>query len=88
VVAVMGDVLILVCNFHVPLGSQCWLSVQLCLFVMVSIFLCVGLMAIFCGVAFFPVFFSIGLSFVVPHSWCGVSRLLISHTQQDANTQD
>jgi hypothetical protein len=45
---------------------------------LVFIFLCVGLMAIFCGVAFPPpVFLSIGVYFVIPHSWCGVSRLLM-----------
>jgi hypothetical protein len=26
---------------------------------------------------FFPVFFSIGVYFVVPHSWCDASRLLM-----------
>jgi hypothetical protein len=52
----MGDVFYFVCNFHVPLGSECCLSVQRCRFVMVSIFLCVGLMDNFCAVVFSPGF--------------------------------
>jgi hypothetical protein len=47
-----------------------------CEIALVFIFLCVGLMAIFCGIAFFSDFLSVGVYFVVPHSWCGVSRLL------------
>jgi hypothetical protein len=57
VVAVMGDVFILVCNFHVPLGFRvaCPSSDVGC--DVEHIFLCVGLLAIFCGVAFFYDFF-------------------------------
>jgi hypothetical protein len=40
------------------------------------VFLCVGLMAIFCGVASYSGFLSVGVYFV---SWsrCGVSQLLV-----------
>jgi hypothetical protein len=76
VVAVIGDVFILVYNFHVPLalkvsspssGAGCDIALGF-------IFLCVGLMAIFCGVKFFSV-----LSFLwcVSPSWCGVCWLLL-----------
>jgi hypothetical protein len=52
--------------------------VSVCDIGLVFIFLCVGLMAIFCGVVLFSGFLSIGVYFVVvPHSWCGVSRLLV-----------
>jgi hypothetical protein len=63
VVAVMGDVFILVCNFHVPLGLTvgCPSSdVGLDVF----IFLDVGLIPIFCGVAFCSGFLSIGVYLV------------------------
>jgi hypothetical protein len=43
----------------------------------VFIFLCVGLMAIVCGVTFFLGFLSIDVYFVVSQSWCGVCRLLV-----------
>jgi hypothetical protein len=43
----------------------------------VFIFLCVGLMAIFCGVSFFSDFLSIDVYIAVCQSWCGVSRLLV-----------
>jgi hypothetical protein len=51
------------------------------------ILLCVGLMAIFCGVTFFSAFLSIGVYFVVSRSWCGVSRLSLSlwHSCQLSN---
>jgi hypothetical protein len=62
--------------FILCVTSMC-LSVQGCRFVMVFILLCVGLMVIFCVVAFLPCFRFIGVYFVVPHSWCGVSRLLV-----------
>jgi hypothetical protein len=44
---------------------------------LVFIFLCVGLMAIFCDVAFLSGLLSIGVYFVVSYMWCGVSRLLV-----------
>jgi hypothetical protein len=52
VVAVMGDVFILVCNLHVPLALKvgCPSSGVGCDVALVFIFLCVGLMTIFCGV--------------------------------------
>jgi hypothetical protein len=58
VISVMGDVLISVCNFHVPLGFKvgCASSDVDCDVDLVFIFLCVGLMAIFCGVVFFSGF--------------------------------
>jgi hypothetical protein len=48
VAAVMGDVFILVCNFHVPLALKdgCPSSGVGCIIALVCIFLCVGLMAI------------------------------------------
>jgi hypothetical protein len=57
-VAVMGDVFILVYNFHVPLALKvgCPSSGAGCDMALVFIFLCVGLMAICCGVAFFSWF--------------------------------
>jgi hypothetical protein len=66
-------------NFHVPLALKvgCLSSGVGCDTALVSIFLCVGLMAIFCGVAFFSGFISIGVYFVVSYLWCGVSRLLV-----------
>jgi hypothetical protein len=78
VVAVMGDVFILVCNFHVPLSLKvgCTSSGAGCHKVLVFIFLCVGLIATFCGVTSYSGFLSIGVYFVVSQSWCGVSRLL------------
>jgi hypothetical protein len=83
VVAVMDDVFILVCNFQVPLGFRvgCTSSDVACDVVLVFIFLCVGLMAIFCGVAFFSGFLSIGVYFVVSWSWRGVSRLLVEFSR-------
>jgi hypothetical protein len=67
VVAVMGDVFILACNFHVPLGFKIGYpsSDVGCDVVLVFIFLCVGLIAIFCGAPFFSGFLSIGVYFVV-----------------------
>jgi hypothetical protein len=49
VVAVMGDIFILVYNFHVPLALKvgCSSSGVGCDIALVFIFLCVGLMAIF-----------------------------------------
>jgi hypothetical protein len=61
-------------NFHVPLALK--VSGSGCDIVMVF-FLCVGLMAIFCGVTSYSGFFPIGVYFVVSHLWCGVSRLLV-----------
>jgi hypothetical protein len=54
-VVVLGDVFILVCNFHVPLALKvgCPSSGVGCHIALVFIFLCVGLMAIFCGVNVF-----------------------------------
>jgi hypothetical protein len=57
VVPIMGDVFILVCNFHVGCPS----SDVGCDKALVFIFLCVGLMAISCGVAFLP---------WLPFYWC------------------
>jgi hypothetical protein len=55
----MGDVFILVSNFHVPLalkvGRPC--SGVTCVTVLVFIFLCVGLMAVFVVLRFSPVSF-------------------------------
>jgi hypothetical protein len=48
-----------------------------CDIALVFFFLCVGLMAILCDVAFFSGFLPIGVHFVVSWSWCGVSRLLV-----------
>jgi hypothetical protein len=69
VVVVMGDVSVLVCNFHVPLGLKigCPSIGACCDIALVFIFMYVDLMAIFCGVAFFSGFLSIGVYFVV--SW-------------------
>jgi hypothetical protein len=55
VVAVMGDVFILVYNFHVPsaLKVGCPSSGVGCDIALVFILLCVGPMAISCGVMFF-----------------------------------
>jgi hypothetical protein len=63
VVAVMGDVFILVYNFHVPLSLKvcCSYSGDGCGIALVFIFLCVGLMAVFCGVTFFSGFLSISV---------------------------
>jgi hypothetical protein len=79
VVAVMDDAFISVYNFRVPLALKigCPSSGVGCDIALVFIFLCVGLMAIFCGVTFFSSFLSIGVYFVVSQSWCGVSRLLV-----------
>jgi hypothetical protein len=79
VVTVMGDVFILACNFHVPLGFKVGRACSgvSCVIALVFIFQCVGLMAIFCDVAFFSGFLSIGVYFVVSQSWSGVSRLLV-----------
>jgi hypothetical protein len=79
VVAVMGDVFILVYNFHVPLSLKvgCLSSGVSCDIALVFIFLCVGLLAIFCGVTFFSDFLPVGVYFVVSQSWCGVSWLLV-----------
>jgi hypothetical protein len=54
-------------NLHVPLGFKvgCASSGVGCDVTLVFIFLCVGLMAIFCGVAFFSCFLSIGVYFLV-----------------------
>jgi hypothetical protein len=59
VVAVMDDVFILVCNFHVPLALQvgCPSIGVDCDIALVFIFLCVGLMAIFVVLRFSPVSF-------------------------------
>jgi hypothetical protein len=78
VVAVMGDVLILVYNFHVPLSLKVSSpsSGASCDIALVSLFLCVGLIAIFlwCYVLLrFPFYWC---AFVVSQS-CGVSRLLV-----------
>jgi hypothetical protein len=75
----MGDVFMLVCNFHVPLGFKVGspYSGVGCDVTLVFIFLCVGLMAIFVVLRLTPVFFSAGVYFVVSQSWCGVSRLLV-----------
>jgi hypothetical protein len=64
VVVVMGDVFILGCIFHVPLGFKvgCPSSGVGCDVALVFIVLCVGLMAIFCGVTFFSAFLSILLA--------------------------
>jgi hypothetical protein len=55
----MGDVFILVCNFHVPLALQvgCPSSGAGCDIAVVFTFLCVGLMAIFVVLRFSPVSF-------------------------------
>jgi hypothetical protein len=57
VVAVMGDVFILVYNFHVLLALKvgCPSSGVSCDIALVFIFLCVGLMAIFVVLRFSPV---------------------------------
>jgi hypothetical protein len=39
--------------------------------------MCVGLMAIFCGVTSYSGFLPIGVYFVVSQTWCGVSRQLV-----------
>jgi hypothetical protein len=74
VVAVMDDVFILVCNFHVPLALKvgCPYSGVGCDIALVFVYLYVGLMAIFCGVSFFSGSFQLVCiffcsSFVV---WC------------------
>jgi hypothetical protein len=65
-------------NFHVPLALKvgCQSSGAGCDMALVFIFLCFGLMAIFCVVTFFSGLLSIGEYFVVSQSWCGVFRLL------------
>jgi hypothetical protein len=68
----MGDVFILVCNFHVPLALKVGSDI-----VLVSIFLCVGLMSICCGVTSYSGFLPIGVHFVFSCTWCGVARLLV-----------
>jgi hypothetical protein len=70
----MGDAFILVYNFHVPLSLKvgCACSGVTCVTALVFIFLCVGLMAVFCGVTFFSCFLSIGVYFAVSQSWFGV----------------
>jgi hypothetical protein len=79
VVTVMGGVFILVYNFRVPLALKvgCSSSGVGCDIASIFIFLCVGLMAIFCGGTFFSGFLSTGVYFVVSQSWCGVSRLMV-----------
>jgi hypothetical protein len=59
VVAVMGEVFILVYNFHVPLALKvgCPSNGVGCDIALAFIFLCVGLMAIFCGVTSYSGFF-------------------------------
>jgi hypothetical protein len=79
-VAVMGDVFDLVYNFHVPLALKVETVriVELdAIYFRSLVFLCVGRMAIFGGVKFFSCFLSVGVYFVVPQSWCGVSGLLV-----------
>jgi hypothetical protein len=58
-VAFMGDVFILVCNFHVPLALKvgCAPSGVGCDVALVFIYLCVGVMAIFVVLRFSPVSF-------------------------------
>jgi hypothetical protein len=59
----------------------CSYSVVGCDIALVFIFLCVGLMAIFFVVLrFSPVSFSVGVYFVIPQSWCGVSSDLTHAT--------
>jgi hypothetical protein len=59
---------------------------SVCDVALVSALLCVDLIAIFFVVLrFSPVFFSIGVYFVVPHSWCGVSRLLVEFLRVQAS---
>jgi hypothetical protein len=70
--AILGDNLDLVYNFHVPLALKVGCDVAL-----VFIFLCVGLMAISGGAAFFSGFLSSGARFAVSWPWCGASRLLV-----------
>jgi hypothetical protein len=74
VVAVMGNVFILVCNFHVSLALKvgCLSSGVGCHVALVFMFLDVGLMAIFMVLRFSPAFFSIGVYFVGSQSWRGV----------------
>jgi hypothetical protein len=65
VVAVKGDIFILMRNFHVPLGFKvdCASSDVGFDVALVFIFLCVGLMAVFffCGVAIFSGLLYIGV---------------------------
>jgi hypothetical protein len=79
VIAVMGDVFILVYNFHVPLALKigCPASGAGCDRALVFIFLCVGLLAISCGVTPYSGFLSIRVYFVVSQSWCGVEFLRV-----------
>jgi hypothetical protein len=58
-----------------PLGLKvgCPSSGARCDIALVVIFLCVGLMAIFCGLTSCSGFLSIGVYFVVSQPWCGVS---------------
>jgi hypothetical protein len=52
VAAVMGDFVILVYNFHVPLALKVGYSSSGVGCDIVVLFLCVGLIAVFCGVTF------------------------------------
>jgi hypothetical protein len=56
------------------------------------IFLYVGLMAIFCGVALFMVFFFVGVCVLLFLSrgvvWCGVSRLLVEFLRVPMSVYD
>jgi hypothetical protein len=60
--------------FHVPLALKigCPASGVGCHRALVFIFLCVGLLAISCGVTSYSGFLSIRVYFVVSQSWCGV----------------
>jgi hypothetical protein len=59
------------------LKVSCPSSGASCDIALAFVFLCVGLMAIFCGVTFYSGFLSIGVYVAVSQSWCGVSRLLV-----------
>jgi hypothetical protein len=78
VAALMGDVFILVSNFHVPLGLKvgCPSSDVGCDVALVFIFLCVGLMAIFVVLRFSPVSFLL-VCILLFLRRCVVSRLLV-----------
>jgi hypothetical protein len=59
-----------------------------CVIALVFMFMCVGLMAIFCGVTFVSDFLSSGIYFVVSQSWCGVSRLLVEFLRVQVQTPE
>jgi hypothetical protein len=80
----MGDVFYFVCNFHVPLGFECWLSVQWCRSVMVYLLACWS-DGYFLWCCIFPRF-SFLLVCILLFLIRGVSRLLVEFLRVQENS--